>query len=66
MVALDPVVMFTAPELEHVEIAVPAVAVGACFIVKVFVDIVFPHGALPVAVKVSVTLPAIMSAALGV
>ena len=66
MVALEPAVIFTAPELEHVEIAVPAAAAGACFIVKVFVDVAFAHGAFPVAVKVSVTLPAVMSAALGV
>jgi hypothetical protein len=64
--ALDPAVIFTAPELEQVEIAVPAVAVGAWFIVKVFVDVAFAHGAFPVAVKVSVTLPAVISAALGV
>jgi hypothetical protein len=33
LVALDPAVIFTAPELEHVETAVPATAVGACVIV---------------------------------
>jgi hypothetical protein len=46
-----------APELEHVETAVPATAVGACVIVRVFVDVAFAHGEFPVAVKVSVTLP---------
>ena len=66
MVALDPAVIFTAPELEQVEIAVPAVAVGAWFIVKVLVDVAFAHGALPIAVKVNVLVPAVMSAALGV
>ena len=66
LAALDPAVMFTAPELEQVETAVPATAVGACVIVKIFVDVAFAHGAFPVAVKVSVTLPAVMSAALGV
>jgi hypothetical protein len=35
-------------------------------IVNVFVDVAFPHGALPVAVNVNVTLPAVISAALGV
>ena len=55
-----------APELEQVERPEPATAVGAFTIVKVFVEVAFPHGALPVAVNVSVTLPAVISAALGV
>ena len=33
---------------------------------SVFVDVAFPQGAFPVAVRVSVTLPAVISAALGV
>ena len=65
-VALDPAVIFTAPELEQVVTAVPATAVGAVTIVKVFVEVASLHGAFPVAVKVSVTLPAVMSDALGV
>jgi hypothetical protein len=63
---LDPAVIFTAPELEHVEIAVPAIAVGAVVIVIVLLDVAFAHGAFPIAVKVNVLLPAVMSAALGV
>ena len=65
-VALAPVVIFTAPELEQVITAVPATAVGAVTIVRVFVEVTSLHGELPVAVKVSVTLPAVISDALGV
>ena len=65
MVALAPVIL-TAPLLEHVDWAAPALAVGAATIVKVFVEVALPHGALPVAVNVSVTLPDAISAALGV
>jgi len=57
--------MFTAPELEQVDTAVPATAVGSAFIIKVLVEVALPQGEFPVAVKVSVTLPAVMSAALG-
>ena len=65
MVALDPAVIFTAPLLEQVLIAVPATAVGAALIVSVFVDVALAQPALPVAVNVIVTLPAAISAALG-
>ena len=65
-VALDPAVILTAPELEHVDTAVPATAVGAEIIVSVLFEVAFPQGELPVAVKVSVTFPAEISAALGV
>ena len=65
-VADDPVVMFTAPELEQVFIAVPATAVGAAVMVIVLVDVALVQPPLPVAVKVRVTLSAVMSAALGV
>ncbi len=58
--------MLTAPKLEQVEIALPAAAVGAAVIVKVFVDVAFEQLVLPVAVSVNVTLPAAISAALGV
>jgi hypothetical protein len=34
LVALDPAVIFTGPELEHVTIAAPATAVGRAVIVK--------------------------------
>jgi hypothetical protein len=39
---------------------------GIELIVNVFVEVAFPHVPLPVAVSVSVTLPALISAALGV
>ena len=65
-VADDPVVMFTTPELEQVFIAVPAAAVGAAVMVSVLVDVALAQPPLPVAVKVRVTLPAVISAALGV
>ena len=54
MVALAPAVIFTAPE------------VGGELIVSIFVEIAFPHSVFPVAVNVIVTLPAVISAALGV
>ena len=66
LLALEPAVMFTVPVLEQVLTAVPAEAVGAVVIVKVFVEVALAQVPLPVAVKVSVTLPAVMSAALGV
>ena len=64
-VALDPAVIFTAGELEQVTTAVPATAVGASVIVSVLVEIASAHVPFPAAVKVNVTLPAVMSAALG-
>ena len=51
---------------EQVIIAVPALAVGPAVIVNVFVEITLPQEILPAAVKVKVTLPAEISAALGV
>jgi hypothetical protein len=44
----------------------PAFTAGAVIIVKVLVEVSEVHGAVPVAVKVSITLPAALSAALGV
>ena len=66
LLALEPAVMFTAPVFEQVLTAVPAVAVGAVVIVNVLVEVAFAQVPFPVAVNVSVTLPAVMSAALGV
>jgi hypothetical protein len=67
LVALDPAVIFTAPEVEQVDTAVPATAEGAWFIVSVLVDVAFEaHGAFGVEVKVNITLPALISATLGV
>ena len=66
LVAVDPAVMFTAPVFEQVVTAVPATAVGAAVIVNVLVDTAFAQVPFPVAVKVIVTVPAAISAALGV
>jgi hypothetical protein len=66
LVALDPAVIFTAPELEQVTMAVPATAVGAAVIVIVLVEVAAAQVPLPLAVKVNVLLPAAISAALGV
>ena len=66
LVALDPAVMFTAPVFEQVAMAVPATAVGAGVIVSALVDTAFAQVPLPVAVNVIVTVPAAISAALGV
>ncbi len=63
-VALDPAVIATAPEFEHVLIAVPATAVGEAVVI-VFVEVTVAQLPLPVAVKVNVLLPAVISAALG-
>ena len=45
--------------------AVPATAVGGRLIVKFLVLVTFAQGAVPEAVSVNVTLPEVMSAALG-
>lgn len=67
MVALAPAVIFTAPELEQVVMAVPATAVGAGLIVNVLVDVALAaQGELGDAVNVRITLPAAISATLGV
>jgi len=58
--------MLTAPEIEQVDTAVPATAVAAGVMVRVFVEVALVHGVFAVAVKVSVTLPAVISAGLGV
>ncbi len=66
LLALEPAVMFTAPLFEQVPTAVPAEAVGAVVIVNVLVDVALVQVPFAVAVKVRVTLPAVISAALGV
>jgi hypothetical protein len=43
----------------------PAVAVGGSFIMKFLLDVAFEQPVFPVAVKVSVLLPAAISAGLG-
>jgi len=65
LVALEPAVIFTAPELEQVDIAVPATAVGAVVIVIVLVEVTAEQVPFPLAVNTNVRLPAVMSAALG-
>ena len=62
----EPAVMFTAPELEQVFIAVPATAVAGWLMVIVLVEVTLEQVPLPVAVNVRVLDPAVMSAALGV
>ncbi len=57
LVALDPAVIFTAPELVQVDTAVPAMAAGAGVIVSVLVEVAAAQVPLPFAVKVNVTLP---------
>jgi hypothetical protein len=57
LLADEPAVIFTAPELEQVLTAVPATEVGAAVMVKFFVDTALAHGLFPVAVKVKVTVP---------
>ena len=64
-VAVEPAVILTAPTEEQVVIAVPAFAVIALLMVSTFVDVTLAHGALANAVNVKVTLPAVISAALG-
>ena len=66
LAALEPAVMLTAPVLEQVTTAVPAFAVGSVLIVNILLDAALEaQGELGVAVNVSVTLPAVISAALG-
>ncbi len=63
--ALAPVIL-TAPLFEQVDWLLPATAVGAAVIVNVLLDVAFAHGLFPVAVRVSVTEPAVISDGLGV
>jgi hypothetical protein len=66
-VTLAPVVISTALAVEQMEIAVPASAVGAGVIVTVLLEVASTaHGEFAKAVKVRVTLPAVISPALGV
>ena len=64
LVALEPVVIFTAPVVEQVVIAVET-AFGDEVIVKILVDVTVAQPVFPVAVNVRITLPAVVSAALG-
>ena len=64
LVALEPVVIFTAPVFEHVLISVET-AVGAELIVKILVDVADAQVPFPDAINIKVTLPAVVSAPLG-
>jgi len=66
LAALEPVVIFTAPVFEQVLIAVETAVAGPGLIVKVVVELTDEQPALPVAVRVRMTLPAVISPALGV
>lgn len=66
LVALDPAVTLTAPELLQVVMSVPAFAVGAGNKVNVLVDTASEQGAFAAAVNVIVTLPNTISSKLGV
>jgi len=66
LVALDPAVIFTDPELEQVATAVPATAVGAAVMVIVLVEVAAAQVPFPLAFNVNILLPAAISAALGV
>jgi hypothetical protein len=52
--------------LWHTVAFVPAFPLGALFMLSVIVLVALPHGKLPSAVSVKVTLPLLISAALGV
>ena len=62
----DPAVMLTEVSVAHMVTGVPAVALGFPIKVSVFCDVTFPEqGVCALAVKVKITLPAVLSAALG-
>ena len=63
LVALEPAVIFTAPELEQVVMFVPATAVGAAVTVITTVEVAAAQGPAPSGssvVKVNVTVPLVM------
>jgi hypothetical protein len=64
---VDVAMIGTGPLPAHVEYGPPALLVGPGWIVSVALDIAVPeHGAIAFAVHVNVTLPAVLSAPLGV
>ena len=63
--ALEPVVTVIAVLEEHAVNADPAATVIILLMFSVFVEVTAVHGAFPFAVSVNVTLPAVISAALG-
>lgn len=66
LVAVAPAVIFIEAVVAQMVTAVPALAVITLLMLRFFVAVAFAQGVLPNAVKVRVTLPAVMSAALGV
>ena len=65
LVALAPVIL-KPPEFEQVDWLPPALGTGAAMMVNILDDVAEAQGALPEAVKVKVTLPAVISPVLGV
>jgi hypothetical protein len=63
---IAPAVILTATEFEQIVTSVPATDVGALVIVRVLADVAFEQAVLPLEVKVSVILPALISPMLGV
>ena len=66
LAALEPVVIFTAPVFEQVLIAVETAVAGPGLIVNIFEEVAMEQVPFPFAVNVNVTLPAALSATLGV
>ena len=64
--AVAPEVIFTEPAPAQVLTAFPAFALGVALIVIVLVETASEQEAFPIAVKVKVLLPALISAGLGV
>ena len=59
-------VIATEPAVEQIDWFPPALGAGAATMVNVLVEVTVPHGEFPVPVKVRITLPAVISPALGV
>ena len=62
--AVAPVIVMAAIPVQA-DILLPAVAVGVALMVSAFVEVAFVQGEFALAVRVRVTLPAVISAALG-
>jgi hypothetical protein len=65
LVALEPVVILIAPIEEQTLKSAPATAVIGLLMVNVFVEVEFGQGAFPFVVNVKMTLPTVISSALG-
>ena len=64
MAALDPLIVYVNPA--QIDALAPALASGALLMFSVMLLVASAHGALPKAVRVKITLPALISAILGV